>query len=223
MLPETAPDEAGAKRILSAIGITVPTEEVCETADGAVAAARRIGFPVALKLVSPDILHKSEAGGVRLGVGDEAAVRAGFDAILRNAAAHDPRARITGVLVSPMVTGGVECVIGLNRDPVFGPVAMVGLGGVFVEVLRDVALKLCPFGEDEAEAMIRSLRGFPLLDGARGRPKADVRALAAALARLSVFGAAAGPRLASVDVNPIMVLTQGRGAVALDAVIELAD
>jgi acyl-CoA synthetase (NDP forming) len=122
-----------------------------------------------------------------------------------------------------MITGGVECVIGLNRDPVFGPVAMVGLGGVFVEVLRDVALKLCPFGEDEAEAMIRSLRGFPLLDGARGRPKADVRALAAALARLSVFGAAAGPRLASVDVNPIMVLPQGRGAVALDAVIALAD
>lgn len=222
-LPETAPDEAGAKRTLSTIGITVPAEEVCETADGAVAAARRIGGPVALKLVSPDILHKSEAGGVKLGLADDAAVRAGFDAILRNAAAYDPQARITGVLVSPMVTGGVECVIGLNRDPVFGPVAMVGLGGVFVEVLRDVALKLCPFSEDEALAMIRSLRGFPLLDGARGRPKADVQALAAALSRLSVFGAAAGPRLQSVDVNPIMVLPEGQGAVALDAVIELAD
>jgi acyl-CoA synthetase (NDP forming) len=222
-LPETASDEAGAKRILSAIGIAVPAEEVCATADGAVAAARRIGFPVALKLVSPDIVHKSEAGGVKLGLADDAAVRAGFDAILRNAAAHNPQARVTGVLVSPMVTGGVECVIGLNRDPVFGPVAMVGLGGVFVEVLRDVALKLCPFGEDEALAMIRSLRGFPLLDGARGRPKADVRALAAALSRLSVFGAAAGPRLQSVDVNPIMVLPEGQGAVALDAVIELAD
>lgn len=222
-LPETAPDEAGAKRILSAIGIAVPAEEVCETADGAVAAARRIGGSVALKLVSPDIVHKSEAGGVKLGLADDAAVRAGFDAILRNAAAYDPQARITGVLVSPMVTGGVECVIGLNRDPVFGPVAMVGLGGVFVEVLRDVALKLCPFGEDEALAMIRGLRGFPLLDGVRGRPKADVRALAAALARLSVFGAKAGPRLRSVDVNPIMVLPEGQGAVALDAVIELAD
>ncbi|WP_439577581.1 acetate--CoA ligase family protein [Elioraea sp.] len=222
-LPETAPDEAGAKRILSAIGIAVPEEEVCETADGAVAAARRIGAPVALKLVSPDILHKSEAGGVKLGLADDDAVREGFAAILRNAAAYDPQARVTGVLVSPMVTGGVECVIGLNRDPVFGPVAMVGLGGVFVEILRDVALKLCPFGEDEALAMIRSLRGFPLLDGARGRPKADVRALAAALSRLSVFGAEAGPRLQSVDVNPIMVLPEGRGAVALDAVIELAD
>ena len=96
-------------------------------------------------------------------------------------------------------------------------------GGVFVEVLRDVALKLCPFGEEEALAMIRGLRGFPLLDGARGRPKADVRALAAALARLSVFGAEAGPRLQSVDVNPIMVLPEDKGAVALDAVIELAD
>lgn len=222
-LPEAAPDEAGAKRILSAIGITVPEEEVCETADGAVAAARRIGGKVALKLVSPDIVHKSEAGGVKLGLADDDAVRAGFAAILRNAAVYDPQARVTGVLVSPMVSGGVECVIGLNRDPVFGPVAMVGLGGVFVEILRDVALKLCPFGEDEALAMIRSLRGFPLLDGARGRPKADVRALAAALARLSVFGAEAGPRLQSVDVNPIMVLPEGQGAVALDAVIELAD
>lgn len=222
-LPQAAPDEAGAKRILSALGIRVPEEEVCETADGAVAAARRIGYPLALKLVSPDIVHKSEAGGVKLGLADDEAVRAGFAAILRNAAAHDPQARVTGVLVSPMVSGGVECVIGLNRDPVFGPVAMVGLGGVFVEILRDVALKLCPFGEDEALAMIRSLRGFPLLDGARGRPKADVRALAAALTRLSVFGAEAGPRLQSVDVNPIMVLPEGQGAVALDAVIELAD
>lgn len=222
-LPGSTPDEVGAKRILATIGITVPGEKVCATADSAVASAQRIGAPVALKLASPDIVHKSEAGGVRLGLVGDAAVREGFAAILRSAAAYDAQARVSGVLVSPMITGGVECVIGLSRDPVFGPVAMVGLGGMYVEVLRDVALKLCPFGEDEALAMIRSLRGFPLLDGARGRPRADVAALAAALARLSVFGAQAGARLQSVDVNPIMVLPEGQGAVALDAVIELAD
>lgn len=222
-LPAAAPNEAEAKRILAAIGIAVPEEEVCTSAEAAVAAARRLGWPVALKLLSPDILHKSEVGGVRLGLADEEAVRDAFAAILSDAAARHPGARLDGVLVAPMVTGGVECVIGLTRDPVFGPVAMVGLGGVFVEVLRDVALRLCPFGEAEAEAMIRSLRGFPLLDGARGRPKADVKALAAALARLSAFGAAAGPRLRSVDVNPIVVLPEGRGAIALDAAIELAD
>jgi acyl-CoA synthetase (NDP forming) len=222
-LPATTPDEAEAKRILAEIGIAAPEEVLATDAASAAAAAARIGFPVALKLVSPDVLHKSEIGGVRLGLADAAAVRAAFATILGNAAAHAPAARISGLLVSPMLGGGVECVIGVTRDPVFGPVAMVGLGGVFVEVLRDVALRLCPFGAADAEAMIRSLRGFPLLDGARGRPRMDVLALAAALSRLSCFAAAAGPRLSGVEVNPMMVLPEGRGAVALDAVMTLEE
>ena len=111
--------------------------------------------------------------------------------------------------------------LGIIRDPVFGPVAMVGLGGVFIEVLKDVAFRRCPFGPEEAERMVRSLRCFPLLDGARGRPRADVPALARALSALSAFAASAGPRLLSVDVNPMLVLPEGQGCYAADAVIEV--
>jgi acyl-CoA synthetase (NDP forming) len=112
--------------------------------------------------------------------------------------------------------------LGLFRDPVFGPVAMVGLGGIFIEVLKDVAFRRCPFGVEEAEAMIRALKGFPLLDGARGRPKADVAALAQALSNLSAFAVAAGDRLTSVDINPFFVLPEGEGGFAADAVLEIA-
>ena len=222
-LPEAQPHEAEAKRVLAAIGIAVPQERLCTSADDAAEAAARLGVPVALKLVSPDVAHKSEIGGVRLGLAGADAVRSAYDDILAAASRHAPGARVSGVLVTPMLSGGVECVIGVTRDPVFGPVAMVGLGGVFVEVLRDVALRLCPFGEAEAEAMIRSLRGHPLLDGARGRPRMDVPALAGALSRLSRFAAGAGPRLAGLEVNPILVLPEGRGAVALDAVLTLEE
>lgn len=221
-LPEGAADETEAKRLLLAIGIPCPEETVCATAEEAARAASRLAGPVALKLVSPDLPHKSEVGGVLLGISGEAAVRDGFNTILAAARRHAPSARIRGVLVTPMVAAVAECVIGVTRDPVFGPVAMVGLGGIFVEVLQDVALRLCPFGEAEAMAMIRSLRGFALLDGARGRPKADVPALAAALARLSAFAAAAGPRLRSLEVNPLAVLAEGKGVVALDAAVEVA-
>lgn len=220
-LPATNPSEAEAKRILAAAGVQAVPEEACADAEAAVAAARRIGFPVVMKILSPDILHKSEIGGVLLGVADEAAVRAGFATLLERAAAHAPAARIEGVLVAKQITGAVEMALGVLRDPVFGPVAMVGLGGVFIEVLKDVAFRRCPFDEAEAERLVRSLRGFPLLDGARGRPKADVPALAAALAALSRFAAAAGPRLVSAEVNPLLVLPAGEGAFAADAVVEL--
>jgi acyl-CoA synthetase (NDP forming) len=113
--------------------------------------------------------------------------------------------------------------LGIARDPVFGPVAMVGLGGVFIEILKDVSFRRCPFDEAQAEAMVRSLKGFPLLDGARGRPKADVKALAAALSALSRFAAGADERLLSVDVNPLLVLPEGQGAFAADAVIEVEE
>jgi acyl-CoA synthetase (NDP forming) len=218
-LPQVAPDEAEAKRILAAAGIATLPEEACATVEQAVAAARRIGFPVVAKILSPDILHKSEIGGVLLGLPDEAALRAGFVTLLERAGRHAPAARVTGVLVAKQVSGGVEMVVGTLRDPVFGPVAMVGLGGVFIEVFRDVAFARCPVSPARAEAMIRGLRGFSLLDGARGRPRADVAALAEAVAALSRFAAAAGPRLLSAEVNPLLVLPEG--AFALDAVIEL--
>jgi acyl-CoA synthetase (NDP forming) len=219
-LPDTPRNEAEAKRILEEAGVPMVPERACGIAEEAVAAARGIGFPVVMKLLSPDILHKSEIGGVLLDVGDEAAVRAGFATLMQRAAERAPGARVDGVLVARQVRDAVEMAAGVVRDPVFGPVVMVGLGGVFIEVFRDVAFRRCPVSEDDAATMIRSLRGFALLDGARGRPKADVAALARAVAALSRFGAAAGPRLLSAEVNPLMVLPEG--AFAADAVIEVA-
>lgn len=221
-LPDATPSEAEGKRILAAAGIPAVPERACADAEAAVAAARAIGFPVVMKILSPDILHKSEIGGVLLDVGDEAGVREGFAVLLARAGARAPGARIEGVLVAKQIRGAVEMALGVIRDPVFGPVAMVGLGGVFIEVLKDVAFRRCPFGVAEATAMIRALRGFALLDGARGRPKADVAALAQALSSLAGFAAAAGPRLLSVDVNPLLVLPEGEGAFAADAVLEIA-
>jgi acyl-CoA synthetase (NDP forming) len=222
-LPAVTPSEAEAKRLLAGAGVPAVPEQACATPEEAVAAAARFGFPVVLKILSPDILHKSEIGGVLLNIADAEAVREGFATLLDRARQHAPAARIEGVLVAKQVTGAVEMALGVLRDPVFGPVAMVGLGGVFVEVLKDVAFRRCPFDPATAEAMIRGLKGFPLLDGARGRPKADVAALAQALSRLSAFAVAAGPRLASIDVNPVLVLPQGEGCFAADAVIEVEE
>jgi acetate---CoA ligase (ADP-forming) len=125
------------------------------------------------------------------------------------------------VLVARQLSGGVECILGIHRDPVFGPVAMFGLGGIFVEVMKDVVFHRAPFGEDVAERLIRSIRGAPLLQGARGRPPADIAALARMLSRLSAFAVAAGPRLQGIDLNPVIVLPEGQGAFAVDAVIEI--
>jgi len=222
-LPDSTPDEATAKKILADAGIPAVPEAACATVEGAVAAANRIGYPVVAKILSPDILHKSEIGGVLLNLASEQDVRAGWAMLMDRAKAHAPKARLEGVLIAKQITGGVEIALGILRDPVFGPVAMVGLGGVFIEVLKDFCLARCPFDVERAEAMIRSLKGFPLLDGARGKPRADVKALSAALAALSRFAAAAGPRLVSVDVNPLLVLPEGQGAYAADAVIEIGE
>jgi acyl-CoA synthetase (NDP forming) len=222
-LPATTPSEAEAKRLLAAAGIQSAPEQACNSADAAVAAAEKFGFPVVMKILSPDILHKSEIGGVLLNVHDAAAVRDGYDLLLSRAKSAAPSARIEGVLVAKQLQGGVECILGIHRDPVFGPIAMFGLGGIFVEVMKDVVFRRCPFGDDVAEQMIRSIKGAPLLQGARGRPSVDIKALAHMLARLSVFAAAAGPKLASIDLNPVFAMPEGQGAFAADAVIEITE
>ena len=219
-LPAAAPDEAGSKQLLALAGIEAAPERACATVDAALDAAATLGFPVVMKILSPDILHKSEIGGVLLDVTSAEAVTAGFALLLERAAKAAPAARIEGVLVAKQLRGGVECILGIHRDPVFGPVAMFGLGGIFVEILKDVAFHRCPFGEDEAEAMIRSIKAAPLLLGARGRPVADIKALARMLSRLSVFAHQAGPRLQSIDLNPVLAMPAGEGAYAVDAVME---
>jgi acetate---CoA ligase (ADP-forming) len=222
-LPAVTPSEAEAKRLLAEAGIASAPEAACATVEHAIAAAARIGYPVVMKILSPDIVHKSEIGGVLLDIADDDAVRAGFGLLLDRAKSAAPAARIEGVLVAKQLKGGVECILGIHRDPVFGPMAMFGLGGIFVEVLKDVVFRRCPFGVDTAEAMIRSIKGAPLLLGARGRETADIKALADMLSRLSGFAAAAGDRLQAIDLNPVLAMPEGQGAFAVDAVIEVGD
>jgi acyl-CoA synthetase (NDP forming) len=222
-LPPATPSEAEAKRLLATAGIAATPERACSDAEAAVSAADTFGYPVVLKILSPDILHKSEIGGVLLNVADAASVRTGFAALLDRARACAPAARIEGVLVAKQLSGGTECIMGIVRDPVFGPIAMFGLGGVFVEVLKDVVFHRCPFGADIAERLIRSIKGAPLLKGVRGREPADIPALAQMLASLSVFAHQAGPRLRSIDLNPVFAMPAGEGAFAADAVLEIGE
>ena len=211
--------EAAAKQALAAAGVPVLPERVVQSAAEAAAAAAEFGFPVVLKIVSPDLPHKTEVGGVVLNLADAPAVLAAHAAMLAQVRAAAPQARLEGVLVTPMLRGGVELILGSKQDPVFGPVVLVGLGGIFAEVLQDVAVRPAPVDEAGALAMLRSLRAFPVLDGARGRPKADVAAAARAVAALSRFAVQQAAGVAEVDINPLVVREAGQGAVALDALI----
>jgi acyl-CoA synthetase (NDP forming) len=219
LVPAQAVGEYEAKRILAQAGIPVLAERLVTSADEARDAAEALGYPLAMKIVSPDILHKTEIGGVLLNVGSPQAVSEGFDTLLQRARQAKPEAQLDGVLISPMVTGGVETILGVHCDPLFGPVVLFGLGGIFVEVFKDVAMRLAPFGEDVASEMIREIKGFALLEGVRGRGPADIDALIRALAALSVFAAANADRLHTLDLNPFLVLPRGKGAVAVDALI----
>lgn len=225
-LPPAAPlpadafaGEASAKAVLAKAGLPVLREATATSREGALAAARDIGFPVVLKIVSPDIPHKTEVGGVAVGVASDAQLAAEYDAMRARVAQKAPAARIAGVLVAQMAQSGTELILGTMRDPVFGPVVMVGLGGIFAEVLRDVALQPAPVSEQQAVRMLRSLKAFALLDGARGRPRADVAAAARAVAALSRFAAQHADSVAEIDINPLVVLDQGQGAFALDALL----
>jgi acyl-CoA synthetase (NDP forming) len=222
-LPTGPVSEVQAKGVLKMAGVPILPETLATTAAQAVAAAQVAAGPVAMKIVSADILHKTEIGGVLLGVDGAAAVRQGFDTLMTRAAAAAPRARIDGVLVSPMVAEGVETILGIVRDPVFGPVVMFGLGGVLAECFRDTAFRVAPVTPAEARRMIDETRASLLLRGWRGAPACDVDALVDAIVNLSRFAVAQGDSLESVDVNPFVVLPRGKGAMALDAVIIGAD
>lgn len=217
--PAVFRNEFHAKQALAAAGISVPREEVVDSAAEAVRSARATGYPVVLKIASEDIAHKTEIGGVALNLQNDEAVREAYDRLMANAKAHAPQARLDGVLVAPMVRGGVELIAGVSRDPVFGPVVMVGLGGIYAEILKDVAVQVAPVSEDEALRMIRSLKMFPLLDGARGQPKADVTAAARTVAKLSAFACRHVNDVAEIDMNPILVKPEGEGVLVLDALM----
>ncbi len=218
-LPDGPLSERAAKRLLAAAGVPVVDEELARTAEEASRIAAAFGKPVAIKLCAPYVLHKTELGGVVLDVATPAAAREAYEAVTAGARAADPAVEIEGVLVAPMVSGGVETILGIRRDPTFGPVVMFGLGGTLVELIADVSFRVAPFDEAEARRLIAETRADKVLRGVRGRGPYDVDALAAALARLSTFAAAHGDRIDSAEINPFVVLPEGQGAVALDAVI----
>lgn len=212
-------NEASAKAALSAAGVPFAPELVATTSEEAADAARRIGTPVAMKILSPDIQHKSDIGGVELNVNGPMASEAAFIRITQAAAQNAPDARIDGVLVSPMTTGGTELILGTVTDPIFGAVVMVGLGGIYAEIFEDTSLRLAPVTRAEAFGMLRELRAFALLDGARGRPRADLDGLADAIVALSEFAARHASEIAEIDINPILARAVGQGPIALDALI----
>ena len=211
--------ETEGKDALARFGLPVVHDALVQTLDQARAAADRIGYPLVAKLVSPDVAHKTEHGLIRLGLNSADAVAEAFRTMM--AKAQSMGVHIEGVTLEPMLAGGVEILAGVTRDPVFGWMLTVGLGGVWTELMKDARHKLLPVGPAEAEAMLRGLKGFRLLDGYRGAPKADVAAAAKAIAALSDAVLAGGPRLREVEVNPLLVMPQGKGAVAVDALVLL--
>ena len=219
-LPDGDLGEREAKAILSAAGLPLLTDELATSAAGAQRIADAMATSgaetFALKIASPDIAHKTDVGGVKLGV-ERLVVGEAFDDLVAAVSRSCPDARIDGVLVAPMVGPGVDCILGAKIDPVFGPVVMFGLGGVFAEVLHDVALRHAPVSVATAHDMIGELKGRAILQGARGTEPADVEALAAAISRLSIFAAAHAFELESVEINPLRAYPDR--CVGLDALI----
>jgi acetyltransferase len=211
--------EYESKRILGAAGLPVTREELAHSADQAVTAARRVGFPVALKLQSPDLMHKTDARALALGLADEAQLRQAYEKLLGIQRRDRPEARIDGVLVQEMVEGGIEFLLGMTRDPVFGPVLVFGLGGIFVELLGEAAqVRLPPISDDEADALLDHPAIAKLLAGFRGRPAADRQSLAALIRAFSDFIEGVGDRVAAIDLNPVLALP--KGVKIVDAAIE---
>jgi acyl-CoA synthetase (NDP forming) len=221
-IPARAITEHEAKSILGKAGIAFTPERLVAPDADPGPAADELGYPLVMKISSPDLPHKTEVGGVALSLRNVAEVRNAMGAMLERVRAKAPAARIEGVILTPMLSGGVETIAGVFTDPVMGPVVMFGLGGVFVEVLKDVTFRVAPFDRAEALRMIREIRGFAMLEGVRGAPPADLDALADLLSRLSIFAHANADRIDSIDLNPVLAMPQGRGAVPLDALIVAA-
>jgi acyl-CoA synthetase (NDP forming) len=212
--------EVEAKDVLREAGVPVTLTTLATSADEAVRQAEAAGYPVVLKVVSPDIAHKSDAGGVKLNLNSAEEVRAAYDAIMESCARHVPGARITGVAVQHMAPAGTEVIVGMTTDPQFGPVMMFGLGGIMVEVLKDVSFRIVPLAERDAQQMIDEIKGRPVLSGVRGQPPADIEALKRTILKVSEF-VAAHPEVQELDLNPVFAYPDG--ALAVDARIIVSE
>lgn len=207
-------NEVEAKQLLADAGVPVVATILASTAEEAIKTADELGYPVVLKIVSPDISHKSDVGGVKVGLVDSNAVSAAFDEIVANAKKAVPDARITGVAVQSMAPEGTEVIVGMTTDPQFGPVIMFGLGGILVELLKDVTFRVVPLEERDARQMVDEIKGRALLDGIRGQPPLDKAALHNAILKVAAF-VEKHPQVRELDLNPMLVYPEG--AVAVDA------
>ena len=207
-------NEIEAKELLHDAGIPVAQTVLTTTEEEARTQAEKLGFPVVLKIVSPDISHKSDIGGVRVGLDDGAAVTAAFNEIIANANNAVPDASITGIAVQRMAPAGTEVIVGMTTDPQFGPVIMFGLGGIMVEVLKDVSFRVVPLAERDAAQMIDEIKGKAILDGVRGQPAADKAAIKRAILKVAEF-VERNPDVRELDLNPMLVYPDG--AIAVDA------
>jgi acetate---CoA ligase (ADP-forming) len=205
-----------SREVLKAYQLRLPESEIAENPDQAVEIATRLGFPVVLKIASPDILHKTDVGGVKVGLRNAEEVRDAFELMVYRAERYLPDANIWGCLVQQMVPqGGLEVLVGMNRDPQFGPLVTFGLGGIYVETLKDVTFRIAPFSKHEAEQMLQEIRAHALLDGVRGLPAYDKEAIVEVLLRVGQL-VQDFPEIAELDINPLMVYPQNRGAIAID-------
>jgi acetate---CoA ligase (ADP-forming) len=207
--------DAEAREILEAYGIPQPKSMLCRNVDEAVAFAEEVGYPVVMKISSPDILHKTDVGGVRLNVTGASEVRDSFDLLIYRAQKFMPKAQIWGCLVQQQVRGGKEVILGMNRDPQFGPLVMFGLGGIYVEVLKDVAFRIAPFSKIEAEELVKEIRSYKLLKGVRRQAPSDINALVDTLLRISQL-VVDFPEIVEMDINPLMVFEEGHGVLGID-------
>ena len=206
--------EIESKQLMAEAGIPVVETKLAKTGAQAISISKEIGFPVVLKIVSPDIIHKSDTGGVRLGLANATQVGRAYTEIVSTAKVKSPKAEIQGVAVQKMARPGVEVIMGMTKDQQFGPVLMFGLGGVFVEVLKDVAFRIVPLVRRDASQMIREIKGYPLLEGYRGQEPVNVTFLEDMLLKLSEF-IDKTPEIKELDLNPILAYSDG--AIAVDA------
>jgi acyl-CoA synthetase (NDP forming) len=211
--------EYESKNVLRKYNIPLPAEALTKNVDEALAFADKIGYPLVMKVDSPDIPHKTEAGVVKLNICDADSIRLAYEMILQNAKDYSPEAKINGVLVQEMVTGGTEVIIGMKNDAQFGPTLMFGLGGIFVEVMKDVSLRIAPISMAEAMEMIKDTKGFRILQGIRGRKPSDITALCETLVRISHMVIEQKDRIIELDLNPVLVLPEGQGVRVVDALI----
>jgi acetyltransferase len=212
--------ELEAREVMEAYGMRLPQSRLAQSPDEAAQIASEIGFPVVMKISSPDILHKSDVGGVKVGVQDASQARDTYELIEYRARKYSPAAQIWGVLVQEQVRKGREVLVGVSRDPQFGPLIAFGLGGIYVEVLKDVAFRIAPITRQVAAEQVRSLRAVQLLQGVRGEPPADIAAAEEVVLRISQL-VMDFPEIVEMDINPLVLYNQGEGGIVLDARIIL--